>query len=160
MDWIHLSQDRDYVAGFCEHGNEPPGAFRMQGISWVVDQQLVKADCGVQSVVGFCRPRACSSKLGFLREAVRSAKGPHCAGWGPEAVPPPLEICAYESEKSVAVRQSRQSVSQLVAAVPAQDVLCVAPSGGTVGCDSCLNPLSLRLLCAPNVLTFLEATYT
>ena len=35
------------MAGFCEHGNESPGAYKIQGIPCVVDQQPVKADYAV-----------------------------------------------------------------------------------------------------------------
>jgi hypothetical protein len=28
VDWIHWAQDRDKVAGSCEHGNEPSGSIK------------------------------------------------------------------------------------------------------------------------------------
>jgi hypothetical protein len=28
MDWIDLTQDRDYLRALCEHGNEPSGSIK------------------------------------------------------------------------------------------------------------------------------------
>jgi hypothetical protein len=32
VDWIHIAQDADQVAGCCEHGDEPSGCTKKQGI--------------------------------------------------------------------------------------------------------------------------------
>jgi len=123
MAWIHLAQDRNKWRAFVNMATNLRVPLECREF---LSHGLVACQGGRCCVVS-CRRllSACMPEQVMLLTSGGSAKGPHCAGWGPEAVPPPLEICACESEKSVAVRQS----SQLAAAGRAQDRLCVAPSG-------------------------------